>query len=263
MTLKYKRIITLLTDFGLQDVYVGVMKGAIASINPNLKIIDLTHEIPPQNILAARFALINSVPYFPSDTVHVAVIDPGVGSERKGVAIALKDCFLIGPDNGLFTDILEKYEPIEAVELTNSEYWLNPNPSNTFHGRDIFAPVAAHIASGVPLKNLGVRIDIDSLKKINNVQYEQLNKEIIGIIQYVDNFGNLITNIPSKILENKSWIVTIDEKIMAKGETYSNVDTGELIALIGSHGWLEIAVNCGNAKIKLQKNLGDQIKVIF
>lgn len=256
-----KKIITLLTDFGLQDVYVGVMKGAIATINPNVQIIDLTHQIPPQNILAGSFALMNSLPYFPNNTIHVAVVDPGVGSNRRKVAIALKNCFLIGPDNGLFTNILNIYEPILAIELTNSKYWLNANPSNTFHGRDIFAPVAAHLASGVSLEELGTKIELNSLKKLKILQYEQLNNEIFGIIQYIDIFGNLITNIPAQALENKSWMVMIDDLLIQKSETYSNVKQGELVALIGSHGWLEIAVNAGNAKIKLQKNLGDQITI--
>lgn len=261
VTKKSPTIITLLTDFGTQDVYVGIMKGVMATINPNLNIIDLTHAIPPQNILAARFALMNAFPYFPDHTVHVAVIDPGVGSDRKGLAIKVNNSFLVGPDNGLFSGILERNPAHIAIELTNSQYWLNPNPSNTFHGRDIFAPVAAHLASGVDIEHLGTKIEMKSLKKANISSYQQSGKEIIGSIQYIDVFGNLITNIPANLLKNKSWQVFIDNLLIPSGKTYSTVKKGELVALIGSHGWLEIAVNSGSAKIKLQKNCSDQIRI--
>jgi S-adenosylmethionine hydrolase len=254
-------VITLLTDFGLQDVYVGIIKGVIATINPHLKIIDLTHQIPPQNILAGRFALKNAFPYFPENTVHVAIVDPGVGSERKGVAIAVNNSFLVGPNNGLFSGILEEYKPQIVRELTNPKYWLNPNPSHTFHGRDIFATVAAHLASGISIENLGPKIDVNNLKKVHIPEYQKINQEIIGSIQYIDVFGNLITNIPAKILLNKSWQVLIDNVLIGRGKTYSSVPPGQLVALIGSHGWLEIAVNSGNAKIELQKNWGDQIRI--
>lgn len=253
--------ITLLTDFGLQDVYVGIMKGVIATINPHVKIIDLTHQIPPQNILAGRFALRNAFPYFPKNTVHVAVVDPCVGSERKVLAIAVNNCFLVGADNGLFSGVLEDYKPQIAVELTNSKYWFNANPSNTFHGRDIFAPVAAHLAKGISIENLGIPIDMNTLKKVNIYKYQELKREIIGSIQYIDIFGNLITNIPAQILNNKSWQVLVNNVVIPSKKTYSSVKEGELVALIGSHGWVEIAINGGNAKIQLQQNWGNEIRI--
>jgi S-adenosylmethionine hydrolase len=145
-------IITLLTDFGESDVYVGVMKGVIAQINPGLTVVDLTHQIPPQNIAAARFSLMNAFPYFPKETVHIAVVDPGVGSERRGIALQLDAGFLVGPDNGLFTGVLNQNPVIVAVELTNPQYWRTPTPSNTFHGRDIFAAAGAHLASGIAIE---------------------------------------------------------------------------------------------------------------
>ena len=160
------KIITLLTDFGDRDIYVGVMKGAIAKINPQLKIIDLTHQIPPQNLLAARFALSNAYPYFPSGTVHIAVVDPGVGSSRRGVAVELKGGYVVCPDNGLCSGILDG--AIAAVELNNSQYWRVSDPSYTFHGRDIFAPVGAHLANGVSLEELGREIDLASLVKLKS-----------------------------------------------------------------------------------------------
>ena len=153
------RIITLLTDFGLSDVYVGVMKGTIAQINPQLKVIDITHQIPSQNIAAARFCLMTAFAYFPPGTVHVAVVDPGVGSKRRPVAIKCANCFLVGPDNGLFSGVLSRESARSSVELTNSQYWRTPQPSSTFHGRDIFAAAGAHLANGVALEDLGEAID--------------------------------------------------------------------------------------------------------
>ena len=257
------RIITLITDFGRQDVYVGVMKGAIATVNPKLKVIDLTHEIPPQNIVAARYCLLNAYPYFPVDTVHVAVVDPGVGSHRRGVAIAFNDGYLVCPDNGLCSGILEMRTAIAAVELTNSQYWRNSNPSQTFHGRDIFAPVGAHLASGVPLAALGTKIDPDSLVRFSLPALQIIDNQVIGCIQYIDHFGNLISNIPGSLVSNKTWQVIVKEQIIPSGNTYSDVETGKTIALVGSHGWIEIAVNSGNACQKLQLNIENTIKIVY
>jgi S-adenosyl-L-methionine hydrolase (adenosine-forming) len=149
------RILTLLTDFGLNDVYVGVMKGVIAQVNPQLRVIDLTHQIPPQNVTAAQFNLMNAYPYFPPGTVHVAVVDPGVGGTRRAIAIQLAEAFLVGPDNGLLSGVVAQKQVIQAVELTNTRYWRNATPSSTFHGRDIFASVGAHLASGVAIAEMG------------------------------------------------------------------------------------------------------------
>ncbi len=257
------QIVTLLSDFGRKDVYVGVMKGAIAIVNPNLKVIDLTHEVPPQNIAAARFCLLNAYPYFPANTVHVAVVDPGVGSQRRGVAIAFEDGFLVCPDNGLCSGILERKSAIAAVELTNSQYWRVSDPSYTFHGRDIFAPVGAHLASGVALEALGDKIDPDSLIKLSLPPLQTSEREVIGCIQYIDRFGNLITNIPGNLVHNKSWQAIVDDKAIASGTTYSDVEMGETIAIVGSHGWVEIAVNGDNAKEKLQLKLENKIKIKY
>ena len=257
------RIITLTTDFGREDVYVGVMKGAIATVNSQLKVIDLTHEIPPQNIVAARYCLLNAYPYFPCDTVHVAVVDPGVGSQRRGVAIALEDGYLVCPDNGLCSGILEIRTAIAAVELTNPQYWRDSNPSNTFHGRDIFATVGAHLASGVPLEALGTKIAPDSLVKFSLPALQIINNQVIGCIQYIDHFGNLITNIPGSLVSNKTWHAVVKEQIIPSGNTYSDVKPGETITLVGSHGWIEIAVNNGNVRQKLQLTIETSIKIEF
>ena len=254
------RIITLLTDFGDRDVYVGVMKGVIARIAPETTTIDLTHQIPPQNLLAARFALANAVPYFPPNTIHVAVVDPGVGSSRRGIAVKLANGFVVCPDNGIGSGIWELNKPIAAVELTNSQYWRVPNPSNTFHGRDIFAPVGAHLANGVPLEELGRAIAIDRLIKLDLPALEIKERKITGCIQYVDRFGNLITNIPGDLVA-ASWQIEINNVAIASGKTYSNVATGRAITLIGSHGWVEIAVNGGSAESELNLTWRDKIQI--
>lgn len=253
-------IITLLSDFGRQDVYVGVMKGAIATINPHLNLIDLTHEIPPQNLQAASFALQNAYPYFPPNTVHLAVVDPGVGSQRKAIAVGLDRGFLVGPDNGIFSGIYGLDNIQAAVELDNPKYWRGVEVSTTFHGRDIFAPVAAHLAGGVAISQLGTAIDDwTSLVRLPPFS-SQPTVEIItpsnttliaGTIQYVDRFGNLITNISGSQVQHQPWRVKIGDTIISSGTTYSDVPPHNAIALIGSDGWVEIAVNGGSAKQQL------------
>ena len=257
-----QQIVTLLTDFGLQDVYVGVMKGEIASINPQLQVIDLTHQIPPQDIAAGRFALLNAYSYFPPNTVHVAVVDPGVGSKRRGVAIQFPGGFLVGADNGIFSGVLSVAPAVAAVELTNPKYWRTAHPSKTFHGRDIFAPVGAHLASGVKLEELGNAIAVDSLVQLSLPDVVVTETTIQGCIQYIDGFGNLITNIPERELNSKLGFIKIKEHNIPYFQTYSDVAVGELLALVGSHGWLEIAVNSGSAKDKLQVAVGDNVILI-
>ncbi len=258
-----KHILTLLTDFGLQDVYVGVMKGVIANINPEISIIDLTHNIPPQNIAAARFCLMNSIPYFPPETIYVAVVDPGVGSQRRGIAIEGERGYLVGPDNGIFSDILSLINPIQVVELTNSQYWRTPAPSKTFHGRDIFAPVGAHLASGVKIENLGRKIILETLVKFSFPQWQKQDTKITGFVQYIDYFGNIITNIPAQVIQGLNLSIKIHNLLIPSGLTYSDVNQGELVSIIGSHNWLEIAVNQGNAAKQLQLKLGDKIELII
>lgn len=255
-------IVTLLSDFGDSDIYVGVMKGAIAQINPNLKVIDLTHQIPPQNIAAARFCLMNAYPDFPTGTVHIAVVDPGVGSSRRAIAVQCHEGFLVGPDNGLFSGVLSQNLAIAAVELTNFNYWRNSQPSNTFHGRDIFAPVGANLANGVPMQELGTAIDPATLVQLNIGECQQTASGFLGIIQYIDHFGNLVSNIPGSYVQGKNWYVQVGDLTIPGGETYSNVGIGEAIALVESNGWVEIAINNGNAHLQLQLNLQDSLEVI-
>jgi S-adenosyl-L-methionine hydrolase (adenosine-forming) len=256
-------LLTLLSDFGDRDVYVGVMKGVIAQIHPLIRVVDLTHQIPPQNIAAARFCLMNAYPYFPVGTVHLAVVDPGVGSKRKAIAIKLSKGFLVGPDNGIFSGVLSQNPAITAVELTNLNYWRNPQPSSTFHGRDIFAPVAAHLASGVSLQQLGQEIDPATLVNLNIEQCQQTTTGVRGCIQYIDHFGNLVSNIPSSYVQGKTWCVQASGLRIPGCETYSDVKVGDAIALVGSHGWVEIAINSGNAQMQLQINWQDAVEVMI
>jgi S-adenosyl-L-methionine hydrolase (adenosine-forming) len=253
-------ILTLLSDFGWNDVYVGVMKGVIAQINPHLTVIDLTHEIPPQNITAAQFNLLNAYPYFPEGTVHVAVVDPGVGGTRRAIALHLSTGILVGPDNGIFTEFLQ--QPIlHAIELNYPQYWRVPNPSHTFHGRDIFAPVAAHIASGVPLTEIGKSIDPSTLIQHPIPPCTPTPTGFIGTIQHIDRFGNSITTIPGKYVQGKAWSVQIGKRSIPGHKTYGDVPPGTPLSLIGSHGWVEIAISGGDAHFQLRLNWDDEVEV--
>lgn len=262
---KQPPIVALLSDFGISDEYVAVMKGAIVQINPISTVIDITHQIPPQSIAAARFCLMNAYRYFPAGTIHVAVVDPGVGGKRRAVAVELAQGFLVAPDNGLIGGVLDqnKNSVICAVELTNPEYWLTPEPSTTFHGRDIFAPVGAHLANGVSLQELGREINPQSLVKLDLPKCTQKDDSVMGCIQYIDRFGNLVTNIPQSYVKGNNWSVEIKARKIKARETYSDVKLGELIALIGSHGWVEVAVNSGNAKLELNVDNGCQVRIIW
>ncbi len=254
-------VITLLSDFGNSDEYVGVMKGIIAQINASTRVIDINHRIPPQNIAAGRFCLMNAYPYFPPGTVHVAVVDPGVGGKRRAIAVELTSGFLVAPDNGLLSGVLSRYDAITAVELTNHKYWHTPTPSSTFHGRDIFAPVGAHLANGVGIQELGTIINPATLMKLELAECTYQSDSILGCIQYIDHFGNLVTNIPGSSLVDKNWYVQLGDRNISNSKTYADGKIGEAIALIGSHNWMEIAVNSGNAQLQLQMELGREIMV--
>ncbi|NEU83093.1 SAM-dependent chlorinase/fluorinase [Nostoc sp. UIC 10630] len=268
--MEQQRLITFLSDFGDRDIYVGVMKGVIAQANPRLRVIDLTHQIPPQDIAAARFCLMNAYPYFPVGTVHLAVVDPGVGSKRRAIAVEFAQGFLVGPDNGIFSGVLSQSPAMSttgyayaAVELTNLNYWRTPQPSNTFHGRDIFAPVAASLASGVSLKQLGQEIDQASLVKLDIADCKQTSNGVVGCIQYIDHFGNLVSNIPATYVQGKTWYVQAAGLNIPGCQTYSDVNVGEILALVGSHGWIEIAINSGNADSWLHLDWQAPLQVVL
>lgn len=262
-------MLTLLTDFGLRDPYVAVMKGVIAQINPQLSVIDLTHRIPPQDILAGRFALMTAFPYFPVGTVHVAVVDPGVGTSRRAIAVAVGEPsqpplgFLVGPDNGLFSGVISQQQVIAAVELTEPQYWRVSQPSLTFHGRDIFAPVGAHVASGVSLERLGSATSPESLIKLELPALTVTDQGISGHIQAIDHFGNIVTTIPGHAVAERPWLLTVSGHHLRGHLTYGHCARGDLVALVGSHGWVEIAVNGGNAHARLNLGWGEPIHVVW
>ncbi|WP_448573592.1 SAM hydrolase/SAM-dependent halogenase family protein [Trichothermofontia sp.] len=255
-------LITLLTDFGDRDSYVGVMKGVIAGINPHIRVIDLTHQIPPQAIALARFHLMTAVPYFPPGTVHLAVVDPGVGSQRRAIAVALAmGSFLVGPDNGIWGGVVQQYPVQAAVVLNNPTYWRTGQSSATFHGRDIFAPIAAHLASGVAWAALGEPIAPQTLVDLDLPGCQPTALGLTGTVQAIDHFGNIITNIPAAQLQGQPWQVIWGDELIPAATTYSDVAVGSLLALIGSHGWLEIACHRGNAAQRLKAEWGHRVSV--
>ena len=255
-------VITLLTDFGDRDGYVGVMKGVIVSICPEARLIDLTHNIPPQNIAAARFTLLNAYPYFPVGTVHLVVVDPGVGTARRAIALQTPRGYLVGPDNGVLSGVIDQAETVQAVELTATTYWRSPQPSSTFHGRDIFAAAAAHLAAGVDLRELGRAIAPDSLVRIAIPPPEITEDWIVGSVQHIDHFGNIVTTIPAAALTSRHWTMQVGAVEMPVGQTYGDVEIGHAIALVGSHGWVEIAVNGSSAQARLRLAIGDEVQLI-
>jgi S-adenosylmethionine hydrolase len=256
--------ITLITDFGLKDGNVGVMKGVVWGIAPGVQIADLSHNISPQNIHEAALILLRSAPYFPTGTVHVVVVDPGVGTERRPIAAHLGDLYFVGPDNGVLTMLLEYAERsgwrVEIVHTNKPKYWL-PQISHVFHGRDIFAPVAAHLASGVPLGDLGTIIS-DPVR-LELPQPVKSDDGWDGEVIHIDHFGNISSNIRFEHLGKPPGVrVKIcGEEIEGMVETFGERHPGELVALYGSTGNLIISVVNGNAAIKLEAKVGDLVKV--
>ena len=245
---KKRPLITLLTDFGTRDVYVGVMKGVIAGIAPQSMIIDLTHEVPPQDVVQASVLLHTAWPYFPRGSIHVVVVDPGVGTSRRALLVEADGHFFIGPDNGVFTPVFENTPEHQVRSLEASRYALS-RKSNTFHGRDVFAPAAAWLAQGVPNEAFGPLID-DPIQ----LQWPRVKKtpdgwqgEILGI----DHFGNLITNLNRDeltIRPDQQWSLSIADHLLDGKKTYGDAKRGELLALVGGAGFIEVAVNGGSAR---------------
>ncbi len=243
--------ITLTTDFGLRDHYVGVMKGVILTIAPDASIVDITHDIEPQNIAQGAFVLRQVLEWYPAGSIHVAVVDPGVGSGRRILAGRYAGQVVILPDNGLVSHVHREW-PTEALfSVTNTRFFRKP-VSHTFHGRDIIAPVAAYVASGVALEELGPpATDIELLPLIDSRPIEPRGRR--GAVLYVDRFGNLVTNISRADLaetlrqQGQLSVYLGDVCIGPVNRTFSDVPVGQLAAMVGSSGMLEIAVNCGRA----------------
>jgi S-adenosyl-L-methionine hydrolase (adenosine-forming) len=252
-------LITLTTDFGTRDGYVAQMKGVILGINPEARLIDATHDIESFDIMGAALVLKGLSEYFPVGAVHVAVVDPGVGSVRRGIVMRLDGRFYVGPDNGLFSLVFERSHSTEVREISNPTLFL-PEPHPTFHGRDVFAPVAAHLSMGVAFDSVGPVIEDPVMLPIP----EPISTEtgIEGEVIYIERFGNLSSNIEAGMLSRPVSSVQIagwDIKGIKK--FFSEVPTGSPIALINSFGFLEIAVNLGNASLDLGVQKGSRVTV--
>jgi S-adenosyl-L-methionine hydrolase (adenosine-forming) len=256
-------IITLLTDFGSKDHHVGAMRGVILGINPHATIVDISHYISPHNIVEGAFLLSNVYTYFPSGTIHLAVVDPGVGSKRKPILVKGENFFFIGPDNGLFGLIYDQLKKFSVYELTNTHFFLK-TVSATFQGRDIFAPVAAYLSRGVSPLEMGK--ETKNFQRLSLPQPILEKKKIRGKVMYIDNFGNLITNITVNHLKNlekpPSKIKIRENVISGLSKNYQEVKKGTLLAIMGSSNFLEISVREGNAQKKLKSKEGDEIKVL-
>ncbi len=279
-------LVTLLTDFGTTDGYVGTMKGVILSIVPNARLIDISHQITPQNVHQAAYVLYTAYAFFSPHTVHLVVVDPGVGSLRRSIAMQTPAGFFVGPDNGVFSYVMAR-EPVEAlVELTNPRYHL-PAVSHTFHGRDVFAPAAAHLAAGTPISALGPPLHDPVI--FPSPRLEVTPAGIAGEVLHVDHFGNVITSIgllgwgdaKDMLLLDPAFGGTGDEKqerfrfradratVVAAGQeitgvhrTYAQADSDQVLALVGSGGHLEIAVRDGNAAQRLGLRPGDTVSLL-
>ena len=263
------RIITLTTDFGSDSHYVAQMKGAILSVAPRVRIVDITHSIPPQDVRTAGWLLNESTDAFPAGTIHLAVVDPGVGSDRTILGVRTQADFFIAPNNGLLTHCLERYPPTEVVQITDDEYW-RADVSSTFHGRDIMGPVAGHLSLGVELEAFG-----PAFQEVHWLPLEssKVTDELTGEVQYVDSFGNLITNISIQDLgeladrlgracQIQDWNAAVAGNAVGQlSHCYADIPTGQLAALIGSSGWLEFAVSGGSAAGDLSLGSGAPVRV--
>ncbi len=260
-----RRIITLTTDFGGGSPYVAQMKGVILSFNPEAVLVDITHDVAPQNVRQGALVLEEVTHRFPQGTIHVAVVDPGVGTERKIVCARIVGHYYIAPDNGLLSKVALVERPTQIVSLANREFWL-PEVSRTFHGRDIMAPAAAQLSLGTPMEQFGE--PIDGLTMLRWPEPETSANCITGAVVAIDSFGNLISNIPAEALAaagDSSSVAVTCAGTTTDGivETYGRRPPGSAIALIGSAGKLELAVVAGNAAQQLGAQIGDPITVTW
>lgn len=254
--------ITLTTDFGACDWFVGTMKGVVLGINPRAVVVDITHEVPPGDVRSGAFSLMASSQYFPKGTVHLAVVDPGVGSQRRAIAVQTANYIFAGPDNGVLSWALAR-EKIKMVRLLEHSKYFLKTISRTFHGRDIFAPVAAHLSRGLPLAKLG-----RGLKDFVRLPWPapvDRRGELHGEIIYIDRFGNAITNIGVGLIAQgyKGTCEVIGRRKVhcALAEYYGAVPVNSPVAVMGSSGFLEIAVNGGSAVQRFGLNAGDVVIV--
>ena len=263
-----RRIITLTTDFGSGDSYVAAIKGVILSISPEAHLVDLSHELAAHDVTGAALFLANACKFFPDNTIHLAVVDPGVGTARRAICVnTARNCY-VAPDNGIVSLAIETETPYEAVELSNTDYHRTARASATFHGRDIFASVAAHLSTGTDFRAFGpaadnlVRVELPSVNRPTPDVFE-------GRVVHIDRFGNLVTNIPRHELAGSQQesgdnvVVQIrTASIRGLSRTYSDSKPGDLLALWGSGDFLEISINLGSAADRLDATVGTQIRVV-
>jgi len=258
--------ISLLSDFGLKDAYVAEMKGVILSISPQAIIVDISHEIDKFNIRMGAFILASAAQFFPQNTVHVAVVDPGVGTKRRPIIVETNRSFYVGPDNGLLILAAQKEKIINVYQITNQKYNLS-SVSKTFHGRDIFAPTAAYLVKGLNPSSFGPLIDDYVVPTYSKSTIK--NGELIGEVLHIDDFGNIISNIlienfsTAGIYEGNLLSVKIDKKTLNLyfRSAYGEVKTGNPVALFDSSSFLEISVNQGNASKLFKTKIGDSLRV--
>ena len=254
-------IITLTTDFGLVDPFVAIMKGVILGIAPNARLVDVTHEIGSYDIVEAALLLDSYYRYFPEGTIHVVVVDPGVGSERRPMAAAANGHIFVAPDNGVLSLVLkaDATAPIPAAYcITNEILFRNP-VSNTFHGRDIFASVAAHLARGTPIESVGPRISDFVKKPLPKPRLQ--GGRLVGIVLRIDKFGNIITNLRRENLPSDFSIKVAGLSITRLCSSFSEAESGEFFAIEGSTGFIELALNQGSAAEKLNVECGEEIEL--
>lgn len=263
--MRKKGVFTLITDFGDEGGYAGIMKGVILTINPHCQIIDITHQISPQGIEEAAFLLHNAYSYFPAHSIHVVVVDPGVGSERKPILVETDKYWFVGPDNGVFSFVFSVKGFKKVWEITNKRYFL-PEISFTFHGRDIFAPVAAHVSLGVPAEKLGK--ELRGFVILKDLEPRVSAGMIRARVVYIDHFGNLVSNVSrdlfSKLVAGKSFSINVGGKLIQKlSLSYADAEDGEILALFGSSRWLEISLKDGNCQRALQVKKGAAVDIHF
>lgn len=255
-------IITLLTDFGIKDGYVASMKGVILGICPEAVLVDISHLVAPQDVRGGAYLLSTVYRDFPKETVHLAVVDPGVGTARRALALRTDDYFFVGPDNGLFSTLLKGEADWHAYSLENPQYWRS-TISSTFHGRDIFAPVAAHLAKGVAIDRLGTPCT-PVHAKWGSIFFDE--DVLHGEVAYIDHFGNIITNFTREVFDSfvsgRPWTIRLGpHRVTRFSRTYDQVASGETVALVGGSNHIELAVNHGDAAGILEACTGDPVTV--
>lgn len=248
-------VVTFTTDFGVSDAYVGIMKGVVLSMANDAVLVDITHAIPPQDVRAGAFALADAAPYFPAGTVHLAVVDPGVGGERDGIAVVSRGHFFVGPDNGLMA--MAAPEPRRIFRIEN-RLFQRALVSPTFHGRDIFAVTAGQLAAGWPIEQAGPALP--AMVELRTLAAQVLGDEGRGEVLHVDHFGNLVTSFSSGPLTGR-WELSCEggRFQLAAGQTFSDVERGALLLYAGSSGRIEIAVRDGAAALLTHAKIGTQI----